>query len=100
MSTVTSSPPSIEIVVDALLRRVPGDVDAGANLDAALLERAADDTRDLGVTAGEDRRERLEDGDGRTHVGEQRRELTADGAPADDGRASWATRRGRGTRRR
>jgi len=65
---------------------VTGDRDAGTNIDAALLERTPDDVRYFGVATRENRRQCLEDRDGGSHVGEQRRELTPNGTAADDRR--------------
>ena len=62
---------------------MPGDVDADADLDPALLEGTLHDARHLGVAARKDRRERFEDRDLRAHVGEQGRELAADRPTAD-----------------
>src|ERR1019366_2529286 len=67
-----------------LTGRVTGDLDAGLDLDAALLEGALHDGGDLGIATREDRGQTLEDGDLGAHVGEHRRELTPDGAATDD----------------
>src|ERR1035437_1038080 len=53
-----------------LLGRVPGHGDAGAYVNAALLERALHHGDDVGITTGQDRGQGLEDGDLRAHVGE------------------------------
>ena len=66
------------------------DLDAGADVDAPLLERAHDDVGDVVVAAGQDLGQRLEDRDLGAEVGHDRGELAADGAAADDDRATTA----------
>ncbi len=61
-----------------------GDLDAGLDLDAPLLERLHDDVGGVLVDAGQDLGQRLEDGDVAADVAQERGELAADGAAADD----------------
>ena len=67
--------------------RVPVHHDTRADVDLLLLEAAHDDVGDVGVEAGEDLRQRLEDRHPGAEVGERRRELAADRPAADDGDA-------------
>ena len=67
-----------------VVRRVAVDHHAGADVDVLLLEAAHDDVGDVGVEAGQDLRQPLEDRDLGAEVGERRGELAADGAAADD----------------
>ena len=71
-----------------LVRRVPRDGDAGAHVDASLLERLEHDLRDVFVQAGQDLRQRLEDRDLRAEVAHHRCELTPDGAAPDHDRGT------------
>jgi len=67
-----------------LLRGVTSDLHASLDIDAAFLERTVDHTRHLGVATDQDRGQRFKNGHLASHVREQRRELTANGAATDD----------------
>src|SRR5579875_2321649 len=64
--------------------RVTGHRHAGADVDAPLLEGAHNDVGDDLVALGQELGQRLEARDLGAEVGEQRGELAADGAAADD----------------
>src|SRR5262249_41869007 len=64
------------------------------DLDAHLLQLLRDDADALGVDAGQDRRQRLDDGDLAAELGIDRAELEADVAAADDHHALGQTREG------
>ena len=64
----------------------------GAHVDALLLERLQHRAGDVIVTARQDLRQRLEDRDLRTQVGERRCELAADRPAADHHRPPWDVR--------
>src|ERR1019366_8469073 len=70
----------------ALLGTVTRHRHAGANIDTALLEGAANHADHFGVTTGEDRGQELEHGHLGAHIAEHRGDLAPDGAPADHGR--------------
>ena len=70
----------------ALLRRVPGHGDTGADVDALAPERLHDHVGDVLVAARQDLRQPLEDRHLRAEVGEHRRELAPDGTATDHDR--------------
>src|SRR5579875_293715 len=67
-------------------RNVIDERGAGDDLDAALTERPLDDSNDISVAVGQDRRKRLDEGDPAAEVAEQRGELATNG-PATDHRS-------------
>ena len=85
-SAVTVSPSPKLTVVRVAVGLVTLDLDAGADVDAALLEALRDDVGGVLVAPGEDLREELEDRDLHAEIGEAGRELAADRAAAHDHR--------------
>jgi hypothetical protein len=61
-----------------------GDTHARVQAHPALAERAGDDVGRLDIDAGQDARQRLDQGHVAADVAQKRRELAADGARADD----------------
>ena len=86
-SASTGSPSSNCTVVPPSRGSWPVTVDAGADVDAPLLERSLDDLGDVGVEPGEDLGQHLEDRHLGAQVAHHRGELAADDSPADDDRA-------------
>ena len=77
--------PALTVVHRAVVDGVCAlDLDAGHDVDAALLERPDEQADDVVVASRQDGVERLEDRDLGAEVGQQRGELAADHPAADD----------------